>query len=369
MKLKIKILLIVLILLILNCSMSFAESAEGKTIRLESYSGSISVLTGAGKELKIMNKMRIFDGYTVVTAKDSTAYLSIDNMKSIKLDQNTKISIIKKNNINEIQVVNGSIFFSILEKLKADESLDIVTPTMSMGIRGTIGLVEVNKNKSLVQLYSGKVTVKNNRGEEKIIDPGEKIKESDIKENELKIEKIDTKGKDIPSFCLTEINKNPEVREEVKENQIFEIEKFAEAEKENKIREELEKKKQEEQIEVVKAQIEAEKKVNKIDRTEEKIEVIKEEISGQDKSDEKFVSEDLFTYVEKGEKEEIENLEGKIYIFEVDEETGTATFVDAMETSTGLEIENSSEGIKINIEEDSKKIGDSNDKGGYVIFD
>jgi len=223
MKLKLNFLAIILILLMFTPNMSFADTIEGRTIRLESYSGEVQVLTGAGKSLNLINKMRLFDGYTIITAKDGMAYLSIDNMKSIRLDQNTKVSIVKKDKVNEIQIMSGSIFFSVKEKLKDDETLDVVTPTMAIGIRGTTGTVSVIKEESRAQIYSGRVVAKNNRGKEKVVDPGHEVRESEKKEKELEIIKMDVKGEEIPSFSLNEINNDIEIKQQIEEEKVFEL--------------------------------------------------------------------------------------------------------------------------------------------------
>lgn len=43
----------------------------------------------------------------------------------------------------ELYVRSGSLFFDVTEPLEEDESMDIRTSTMAVGIRGTSGWVEV----------------------------------------------------------------------------------------------------------------------------------------------------------------------------------------------------------------------------------
>ena len=92
MKLKIVALITAVIMLFPNYSFA-TETAKGKTIRLETYSGTVTVSSGSGKEISVSEKMRVFDGYTVKTSNESEAYLSLDDTKAVKLGENTEIII------------------------------------------------------------------------------------------------------------------------------------------------------------------------------------------------------------------------------------------------------------------------------------
>src|SRR5574344_1028621 len=131
---------IMAVLLIFPTCVSIAETARGKTIRLEAYSGEISVTSGTSKSVPVTEKMRIFDGYKVKTGASSNVYLSLDDTKAVKLDQNTEILIKKSWFSNKVVVISGMIFFNVTAPLKDNENLNLVTSTMSMGIRGTSGI-------------------------------------------------------------------------------------------------------------------------------------------------------------------------------------------------------------------------------------
>ena len=349
------------VILLFNPSFA-AEKAEGKTIKLESFSGNISIVSGTGKQQSVNAKMRIFDGYTVKTFANSNAYLSLDNAKSIRLDQNTEINVLKKDKVNEIQVVSGSIFFSVTEKLKDDETLNVVTSTMSMGIRGTTGMMSVNKAGSRGQLYSGRVIVKDTLGVEKEVSAGEEVKSSAPKEeavsqeeSNLEVTKISTVGEDIPSFALNEINNNEEVKSQIEETKVFEIEKFEVAETANKEKEEEEIKEEQKQIEEIKVEAETQREENKIEVTEEVIEAPIEEIVLKKMGKE---------YDSLGNKK-LENSQGKIYVFEVDVEDGIADITETINFSGNLEISN--DGSSINISENDVDKG-SIDVDGRAVY-
>ena len=352
-----------LLAILLLCNFSFAaEKAEGKVIRLERFTGKISIVSGTGKEQTANAKMRIFDGYTVITSANSNAYLSLDNTKSVKLDQNTKINVLKKDKVNEIQVVSGSIFFSVTEKLKDDETLNVVTSTMSMGIRGTTGMMSVNKTGSRGQLYSGRVIVKDTLGVEKEVSAGEEVKSStpkeeasSQKESNLEVAKISTTGEDIPSFALNEINNNEEVKSQIEETKVFEIEKCEVAETANKEKEEEEIKEEQKQIEEIKVEAETQREENKIEVTKEVIEAPTQEIILKKMGKE---------YDSLGNKK-LDNTQGKIYVFEVDVEDGIADITETINFSGNLEISN--DGSSINISENDVDKG-SIDAEGKAVY-
>lgn len=360
---KVKVLTLVVIISILISNISLAENAEGKTIRLEKYTGNVSVMTGAGNTLKTINKMRLFDGYTIMTSKDATAYLSIDNAKSLKLDQNTKISIVKKDKVNEIQVISGSVFFSVKEKLKDDETLDIVTPTMAIGIRGTTGTVSVKKKESRAQIYSGKVIVKNRKGQENTLNPGQEIRENKEVLNQTEIVQLKANGEDIPSFSLNEINNNKEIRKQISEVKIFELDKFVEAEKVNKSKEEVELKQELQKIEEEKQGAKSQKAKNVIESTKEKIEIEKEVIGPKELEDE-------YEVINKGESVDFENSKGSIYVFEIDENTGTAELKEVVDFSGDVEIKNTKKGsIEVFDGEETNDLGGKDYEGAYKIIE
>jgi len=360
---KFRILTLVFILSFLISNICFAENTEGKTIRLESYSGNISVVTGAGNSLKTIAKMRLFDGYTIMTAKDSIAYLSIDSAKSLKMDQNTKISIVKKDKVNEIQVISGSVFFSVTEKLKDDETLDVVTPTMAIGIRGTTGTVSVKKQESRAQIYSGKVVVKNSKGQESTVNPGQEIRETKDVSKQTEVVELKLNGEDIPSFSLNDINNNKEIKEQISEMKIFELDKFIESEKVNKEKEEIELKQEQQKIEEIKQEANIQKAENVIEITEEKIEIKEEVIEPKELENE-------YELINTGESVNFENSEGNVYVFEIDAKTGTAELKETVDFSGDLKIENTDKGsIEIFDGEETKDFGGKNYEGAYTVIE
>ena len=86
--------------------------------------------------------MKLYNGYAMSTEKESFAWLNLDSVKLAKMDVDSQISITKRRNALEVMVDSGNLYFNIKEPLKEDETLDIRTSNMAVGIRGTCGWVE-----------------------------------------------------------------------------------------------------------------------------------------------------------------------------------------------------------------------------------
>ena len=115
-----------------------AESAA--TIRLSKTSGTVSVSKSSGKSLTLMNNMRLYNGYHVTTK----AWINLDDTKLVKEDVSSEIEVRKSGKNLEVNICSGNVFFNVSEKLEEDESLNISTSTMIVGIRGTAGSALVN---------------------------------------------------------------------------------------------------------------------------------------------------------------------------------------------------------------------------------
>ncbi len=148
MKLKKLIAFIIVFSMIFTNGLStiFAATITGTTLELQKYTGDVSVSNTMGVELKTAVVSKLFSGYTITT-KEGYAWISIDTDQVIKLDWNTQVTLKKSGTKTEILVDSGEILFMINEPLTSTASFTIRTSTMSTGVRGTIGHVEVGKSK------------------------------------------------------------------------------------------------------------------------------------------------------------------------------------------------------------------------------
>ena len=135
-----------LFLALLMCCMAVlparaASDAVGETIRLGETSGTVGVADAAGKKVTVRVDMRLYNCYTVVTDVKSTAHITLDGTKAVRLDSSGKCEIKKNGKRLEVALVSGNLYFSVDQPLKADESFQIRTATMVTGVRGSFGWV------------------------------------------------------------------------------------------------------------------------------------------------------------------------------------------------------------------------------------
>lgn len=120
--------------------------------------GSVDVLDDEGTDVPVNEKMKLHSGYDLKTAVESFAWINLDSVKLAKMDADSEIEIQKNGKALEIQVNSGRMFFNITEPLDDDETMTIHTSTMTVGIRGTCGWVDVvSENQMNVYLLKGKV--------------------------------------------------------------------------------------------------------------------------------------------------------------------------------------------------------------------
>ena len=137
-----------------------AEKATATTMRLMETEGTVSVKNAAGKTLSVKDNMRLYNGYEVATKAKSYAYISLDSSKAVKLDASSAGEIAKSGRQLELKLTAGKMFFNVPVALESDESMEIRTSTMMMGIRGTAGWVEVlDRYTTRVGVLEGMVTI------------------------------------------------------------------------------------------------------------------------------------------------------------------------------------------------------------------
>ena len=120
-----------------------AEDASAATIRLSKTEGTVTAKDKSGADLTAAGGMRLFSGSSLETAARSYAWLSLDDTKAVKLDEQSGALITKNGKNLDVTLSKGNLYFDISKKMDADENFHIRTSTMVMGIRGTMGVVQV----------------------------------------------------------------------------------------------------------------------------------------------------------------------------------------------------------------------------------
>ncbi len=133
---------------------SCGGGAKATTMHLRKTEGTVGVSDGE-KAVEPKENLGLYSGYGVDTKNESYAWIDLDEVKLTKLDQDSEIAIKKEDKRLEIEVLSGSLFFNVTEPLGEDETMEIRTSSMMVGIRGTCGWVTENT----AALLEGTVTV------------------------------------------------------------------------------------------------------------------------------------------------------------------------------------------------------------------
>lgn len=129
------------------------------TMRLLRIEGEVTLESG-GKKKKIVDNLRLASGDVLSTEKASLASIALDDSKAVTLQESSSAEFKQNGKKLELYLTAGSLFFEVSKKLKEDESFEIRTSTMMVGIRGTSGYVFVEKDgQDGILLTDGEVEV------------------------------------------------------------------------------------------------------------------------------------------------------------------------------------------------------------------
>lgn len=128
------------------------------SMRLVKTDGTVRVDNAEGKSVKVTENLGLYSGYELTTRAESYGWINLDDTKLVKMDEESDVEIRKAKRQLELYVRSGNLFFNVTEPLEEDETFDIRTSTMAVGIRGTCGWVEVEDSSLMcVYLLRGKV--------------------------------------------------------------------------------------------------------------------------------------------------------------------------------------------------------------------
>ena len=197
------------VIIALGCMLFFAGcgKVQATTMRILGFAGDVT-LENSGKETEIKEDLRLVSGSVLSTFDESSASVGLDDVKVVTLDQNSCADFSQDGKKLNLDVTKGEIFFVVSEPLAEDETFEITTSTMVVGIRGTSGIVQAGDDgyDSLI-ITDGvvEVTGKNDSTGEEIaleVKAGEKLTihinpETDTLEYEI----TEILGSDIPEFA------------------------------------------------------------------------------------------------------------------------------------------------------------------------
>ena len=149
-----------------------SNNLTATTIRFLRMQGTVDLLDAKDKAVSVTENMRLKDGNKVLTASESFASLALDEHKVISLDQNSKTTVGQRGKKLELFLDTGSLYFNVTKALDEDETFDIKTSTMIVGIRGTCGYV----NAEDLFLIEGHVSAVDEKGNVAEVEPGQWLK-------------------------------------------------------------------------------------------------------------------------------------------------------------------------------------------------
>ncbi len=223
---KKKIILIVAIALILIAGILlflwWRSRITATTMRILRIEGTVTLEDG-GKEKTITTNLRLSSGNALSTAIKSLVSIGLDEVKIVTLDENSRAVFNQSGRKLELDLTDGSLFFEVQKPLEDDESFDISTSTMVVGIRGTSGWVSVDGEHESLIVTDGVVHVIGTNpvtGEVKEIDvkAGQRINVylyNDRTVDSIMFEVVEITERDLPEFVLERLRENRELLEKV----------------------------------------------------------------------------------------------------------------------------------------------------------
>lgn len=134
-----------------------ACGANASVIRLARTEGGVQLWDEKQVELTPKEQLSLHDGYRMATEAAGYGWLSLDEKRLAKLDENSAVGVESAGKQLKLTLERGSLFFHIEKPLSGSESMEISTSNMTVGIRGTCGWVSLQGDKLLVRLLEGKV--------------------------------------------------------------------------------------------------------------------------------------------------------------------------------------------------------------------
>ena len=223
---KVKVILVCAAVLLIAAIVCIAMSARkgylAKTMRLLHFEGSVNIEDGRGEAKPVTNNIRFQSGDALSTGSDGIASVGLDDTKIVTLQNDSRAEFQKSGKRLELKLTSGAVFFNVTEKLKADETFEIKTSTMTAGIRGTSGMIyfdTADGGRESIVVTDGVVEISATNpvtGETKTarVEGGKKIKVylyNDKSEDSVAFEEEAVTEENIDDFALKNIAENDEL--------------------------------------------------------------------------------------------------------------------------------------------------------------
>lgn len=221
-KIIICVIAVILVAVALIVFLYFRSQIRATTMRILRLEGEVT-LTDNGKDKTVRENLRLNSGNALSTAIESLVSIGLDDTKIVTLDEMSRAEFNQSGRMLDLKLTDGSLFFEVQKPLEDDETMDIRTSTMVVGIRGTSGWVSVEGDHESLIVTDGHVHVTGVNpvtGEKKEIEvyAGQRVKtylynDRDVDSIMFYVE--DVTERDLPEFLLDRLRENPELLEKV----------------------------------------------------------------------------------------------------------------------------------------------------------
>ncbi len=160
--------------IVIVCILIARNDYLATTMRLLRVEGTVNIEDTNGTSKPVIDNIRFQSGDALNTGKDGLASVSLDDTKIVTLQNDSRAEFYKKQKKLELKLTKGALFFEVTEHLNADETYEITTSNMTVGIRGTSGYIYYDDNgRESIIVTDGvvKITAKNpDTGEVKTVE-------------------------------------------------------------------------------------------------------------------------------------------------------------------------------------------------------